>query len=195
MNGEKENLIPTPSQTVGPYFRIGLTPDGSLGKMAKRQAQGEHIRLVVRVLDGDGVGVPDSMVELWQADANGKYDHPDDTQDKVPDPAFSNFGRLEGDAEGRRIFETVKPGPVPGIDGSLQAPHVCVHVFARGILWHVSTRIYFEGDPANEQDAVLRAAPTERRGTLMARRDASAPGTWSIDFRLCGKNETVFFEI
>ena len=91
------------------------------------------------------------------------------------------------------VFETVRPGRVPGIDGALQAPHINVHVFSRGVLRHVSTRIYFAGDPANEEDAILRLVPAARRETLMARPDTKQPGTWKIDFYLCGERETVFF--
>jgi protocatechuate 3,4-dioxygenase alpha subunit len=135
------------------------------------------------------------MLELWQADSNGKYNHPDDPQEKIPDPAFRGYGRLPTDKNGSAVFEIVRPGRVPGIDGALQAPHVNVHIFARGILRHVSTRIYFGGDPANAEDAILRLVPAARRETLMAHPDLRQPEKWSIDFRMCGEGETVFFDV
>ena len=194
MKREDREFIATASQTVGPFFHIELTHNEVLGRIARPQARGEHIRLAVRVLDGDGAAIPDAMVEVWQADADGKYNHPDDPQAKTPDPAVTGFGRLGTGEDGAVIFETVRPGRVPGIDGALQAPHFNVHVFSRGILRHVSTRIYFAGDPANAGDAVLRLVPAARRDTLLARPDPQKAGTWTIDLRLCGEGETVFFD-
>jgi protocatechuate 3,4-dioxygenase alpha subunit len=191
----KDNdFVALPSQTVGPYFHLGLARGEDPGRLAGRDAQGEHIRLAIRILDAEGAGVPDAMVELWQTDANGKYNHPDDPQDKTPDPAFRGFGRLPSDKNGMVVFETVRPGRVPGIDGALQAPHINVHVFSRGVLRHISTRIYFAADPANADDAILRLVPPARRETLIAHPDSQHPGTWQIDFRLCGDGETVFFD-
>jgi protocatechuate 3,4-dioxygenase alpha subunit len=189
-----DHFVAIPSQTVGPYFHLGLTRGENTGQLAEKDAQGEHIRLAIRILDAEGAGVPDAMVELWQADANGKYNHPDDPQDKTPDPAFRGFGRLPSDKNGTVVFETVRPGRVPGIDAPLQAPHINVHIFSRGVLRHVSTRIYFSGDSANADDAILRLVPPARRETLIAHPDAQQPGTWQIDFRLCGDGETVFFD-
>ncbi len=187
-------LVAIPSQTVGPFFHLGLTHGEPRGCLAGSDAQGERIRLAIRALDAEGAGIPDAMIEIWQADANGKYDHPDDPQEKTPDPDFHGFGRLPTDKNGVTTFETIRPGRVPGIDGALQAPHINVHIFSRGVLRHVSTRIYFAGDPANEEDAILRLVPQERRATLIASPDAAQPGTWKIDFRLCGEGETVFFD-
>jgi protocatechuate 3,4-dioxygenase alpha subunit len=194
MTEPNHDLVATPSQTVGPFFHLGLTEHENPGKMAGSAAQGEHIRLAIRVLDGEGAGVPDAMIELWQADANGKYNHPEDHQEKTSDPAFQGFGRMPTSKDGVAIFETVRPGRVPGIEGALQAPHINVHVFSRGILRHMSTRIYFDREPANTEDAVLGMVPTARRETLIAHADAQTPGTWNIDFRLCGDRETVFFD-
>ena len=188
------HLVPTGAQTVGPFFHLGLVRGENSGRVAGVNARGEKIRLVVRVLDAEGAGVPDAMIELWQADANGKYNHPDDPQPKTPDPDFRGFGRLPSDENGTAVFETVRPGRVPGIDGALQAPHINVHIFSRGVLRHVSTRIYFAADPANSDDAVLRLVPAGRRDTLMARPGPAGPGTWNIDFHLCGERETVFFD-
>jgi protocatechuate 3,4-dioxygenase, alpha subunit len=192
----ERDFLPTGSQTVGPYFHVGLVRGGSdAGKLVAPGAKGEHIRLAIHVLDAEGAGVPDALIELWQADSNGKYNHPDDPQDKTPDPAFRGYGRLPTDKNGALAFETVRPGRVPGIDGALQAPHINVHIFSRGILRHVSTRIYFAGDAANADDAILRLVPAARRDTLMARLDPQHPRTWTIDFRLCGEGETVFFDV
>src|SRR5690349_3373123 len=114
-------LIHTANQPIGPFFHFALTPDNAAGVMAGPEAQGERARLAIRVLDRDGNPVTNAMIELWQADAGGKYNHPADTQGKTPDPAFRGFGRLASDGEGLCVFETVKPGPVPGLNGRLQA--------------------------------------------------------------------------
>lgn len=194
MKHDGKDFVATGSQTVGPFFHLGLVYGENPGRLAGADAQGEHIRLAIRVLDAEGAGVPDAMVEIWQADANGKYNHPDDPQGKTPDPAFRGFGRLPSDKDGRIVFETVRPGRVPGIDGALQAPHINVHIFSRGVLRHVSTRIYFAGDSTNADDVILRLVPAARRDTLLARRDERQLGTWNIDFHLCGERETVFFD-
>jgi protocatechuate 3,4-dioxygenase alpha subunit len=190
------SLIATASQTVGPFFNFGLTTNPALGCLAREGAQGERIRLSIRVVDGNGDPVPgDAMIEIWQADANGKYDHPEDTQDKIPDPGFLGFGRLETSQDGRCVFETVKPGRVPGPDGALQAPHINVTLFARGLLKQLNTRIYFAGDPANESDPVLALVPAGRQDTLLAMPLEDQPGAWRFDIRMQGEGETVFFEI
>ncbi|MBI3207582.1 MAG: protocatechuate 3,4-dioxygenase subunit alpha [Candidatus Solibacter usitatus] len=185
--------IATASQTVGPFFNFGLTANPSLGKMAGDGAQGERIRLSLRVVDGDGIPAPgDAMLELWQADANGKYNHPEDTRPVTADAAFCGFGRLETDGNGTCVFETVKPGGVPQPDGTLTAPHINVSIFARGLLKHLVTRVYFSGDPANDTDAVLQLVPEERRSTLLAQQEN---GLWHLEIRLQGADETVFFEL
>ena len=186
--------LPTPSQTVGPYFQLGLTNKHSVSCVAGPQAKGERVNLRCRVLDGDGVPVDDAMIEIWQADGEGRYNHPDDRQNKLPDPACNGFGRMGSGQEGTCDFETVKPGRVPGPNGRLQAPHLNVAVYARGILLQLYTRVYFAGDAANEEDAVLASVPPERRETLMARRD-SRPHGWHVDIHLCGPHETVFFDV
>ena len=193
MKHNGKDFVATGSQTVGPFFHLGLICAENAGRLAGPEAQGEHIRLAIQVFDAEGGGVPDAMIELWQAGANGKYNHPDDPQEKEPDAAFRGFGRLPSDKEGKMVFETIRPGRVPGIDGALQAPHINVHIFSRGVLRHVSTRIYFADDPANAEDAILRLVPAARRDTLMARPDPQQLGTWKIDFHLCGERETVFF--
>lgn len=183
---------------IGPFFHF-LTPewrtsDRTPGIMAGPNAQGEHIQLNVRVLDRAGNPVTNAMIELWQADASGKYNHPDDTQDKTPDPDFHGFGRLASDEKGLCVFDTVKPGRVPGLNNGLQAPHISVSIFAPGLLRRVVTRIYFAGDPANASDYVLSLVSPDRHGSLFAQPGAE-PGTWNFDLHLTGPCETVFFDI
>jgi protocatechuate 3,4-dioxygenase alpha subunit len=179
---------------VGPFFHLGCTTTHAVSCLAGRDATGQHVRLICRVLDGDGAPVTDAMIELWQANAAGKYDHPDDPQ-ATDDPHCRGFGRLGTDRAGICIFETVKPGRVQGNDGTMQAPHVSVSVFARGVLKRLATRIYFEGDAANEEDPILALVPGKRRATLMATADPSHPTDWRFDIRLCGELETVFFDL
>lgn len=151
--------------------------------------------LACRVLDGDGAPVPDAMIEIWQADTNGKYNHPDDRQDKIVDPAFLGFGRMGTADDGSCSFETIKPGRVPGPGNVLQAPHLNVAVFARGMLKQLYTRMYFDGDPANREDPVLALVPEDRRETLIARPDSGRPGVWRFELHLQGEHETVFFDV
>jgi protocatechuate 3,4-dioxygenase alpha subunit len=188
-------LVPTASQTVGPYFHLGLTDPRSVGSITGPGAKGEKVTLVCTVLDGDGVRVPDAMIEIWQADADGKYDHPEDTQERALDPACKGFGRLGTDAQGIVEFRTIKPGRVPAPNHGLQAPHLMASIFARGLLKRLTTRIYFAGDPANEEDFVLSLVPKERRDTLLAKPDSSRPGLWRFAVHLQGEHETVFFDV
>src|SRR5581483_1215937 len=189
------DYTPTPSQTVGPYLHLGLTDDRSVARIASERTKGQRVQMQFRVLDGDGEPVPDAMIELWQANADGKYRHPDDTQDKMLDPEFVGFGRLPTADDGCCIFETIKPGRVPGPGGTLQAPHLNVSVFARGLLKRLTTRVYFSDDPANADDPVLSLVPEERRCTLMAQADPAHVSGWRIDIHLCGDAETVFFDV
>ena len=190
----------TPSATVGPYFKYGLTPGGEYpvrdafsATVATPDAQGERIRIKGHVLDGDGKPVPDAMIEIWQADGAGRYAHPRDTAAR-PNTKFKGFGRCGTDAKGGFSFETIKPGAVAGAKGALQAPHIVVCVFARGMLRHLYTRIYFAEDAAaNAADAVLRLVPAERRATLLAKRGGD--GAYAFDIRIQGGDETVFFDI
>ncbi len=190
------SLTPTASQTVGPFFNFALTSSPSLGILAREGADGDRIRLAFRVVDGDGAPTPgDAMIELWQADARGRYAHARDPHSGERAPNFYGFGRLETDVDGECVFETVKPGPVPDGSGGVQAPHVNVIVLARGLLKHLYTRVYFAGDPANAHDPVLALVPEERRATLMASPAAGQDNTWSIEIRLQGESETVFFDV
>ncbi len=182
-----------PEQTIGPFYHFGLTRNPALGCLVRPETKGERIRIRFRLLDGDGEPVPDGMLELWQADACGKYDHPADTQEQACDPAFCGFGRLSTDADGICLFDTVRPGRVPDGRGGCQASHLNVSVFARGLLARLCTRVYFAGDPALPDDPVLALVPEERRPTLLAQPDPAHPGQWNLDIHLQGENETVFF--
>jgi protocatechuate 3,4-dioxygenase alpha subunit len=194
-----EDLIPIPSQTVGPYFRIGLAGSRATQQIAPPGVQGERVRLVVMAFDLEDEPIHDCLIEIWQANADGKYNHPDDTQDKPIDPAFRGFGRQATDQNGVCSFETIKPGCVPGPRGTLQAPHLAVSVFARGMLNRLPTRIYFEGDPANDADPILALVPKQRRGTLLAKlvgtESAGESGAWQFTIRFGGDRETVFFDV
>lgn len=187
------SLLTTSSQTVGPYVRIGFQFH-SVEELAPPGVLGERITLVGCLTDGDGKPVNDGVVEIWQANAQGKYAHPEDAQDKPVDPSFRGFGRSLTDDKGCFRFATIKPGRVPGPGGALQAPHIAVTVFMRGLLKHLATRVYFPDDPANAEDPVLRLVPAERRATLIAAR-GGVKGAFEWNIRLQGDNETVFFDL
>lgn len=192
-----EKLIPTPSQTVGPFFHLGLDrPEWA--DLTRNNPAGEKIEIEGRVLDGDGAPVPDAMIELWQANAAGRYNHAEDRQDdKALDPHFRGFGRVATDGEGRFRVVTIKPGPVPGRGNALQAPHINVAVFARGMLIHLYTRIYFADDPRNAADPLLSSIENAAvRATLLARpAGAGSPPVWHFDIVLQGEHETAFLDI
>ncbi|WP_454623928.1 protocatechuate 3,4-dioxygenase subunit alpha [Bradyrhizobium cenepequi] len=192
----------TPSQTVGPYFKYGLTPNGEYAwndaftnNLITPDVSGERIRVEGTVFDGDGVPVPDCMLEIWQADAQGRFSDPQDAR-ALPNSSFKGFGRVGTDAKGGYVFDTIKPGQVPDPDGKPQAPHILLAVYARGMLLHLYTRIYFDGEATNAADPVLALVPADRRATLIARRkpDAANP-TYTLDIHLQGDNETVFFDV
>jgi len=186
----------TPSQTVGPFFGPALIR-ASDGRMADGGARGERIVIEGRVLDGAGAPVPDAVIEIWQANAEGRYDHREDTQEKLLDPNFHGFGRAGTGASGEYQFHTIKPGAVAGEGVALQAPHINVCVFARGLLHHLMTRIYFPDESAaNSADPILNLVEPERRATLVAR-DAgkSSPRILRFDIVLQGDHETVFFDV
>jgi protocatechuate 3,4-dioxygenase alpha subunit len=192
-----EKLVQTPSQTVGPFFHLALDRPG-WADLATAGPQGERIVVEGRVVDGDGAPVADACLELWQANAAGRYAHPDDDRSDVPlDPNFRGFGRVATDADGGFRFTTVRPGPVPGRGNALQAPHIAVAVFARGLLKQLFTRIYFEGEAANAADPVLLSidGPARRRTLLATRRDGPGAPTYRFDIVLQGEGETVFFEL
>jgi protocatechuate 3,4-dioxygenase alpha subunit len=187
-------LIPTPGQTVGPFFALGLDrPQWS--DLARNNPEGERIVIEGRVLDGDGAPVPDALIELWQANAAGRYNHVADGQsDKKLDPNFLGYGRVATDAQGCFRITTVKPGPVPGRGNALQAPHINVAFFARGLLRQLYTRIYFADEPANASDPLLAAIEDASvRNTLIARRGGG--GAYRFDIVLQGKDETAFLDL
>ncbi|HEX8012638.1 MAG TPA: protocatechuate 3,4-dioxygenase subunit alpha [Casimicrobiaceae bacterium] len=188
------SLLTTASQTVGPYVRIGFERF-AVENLAPEGVGGERITLCGRVTDGDGKPVNDAVVEIWQANAQGKYAHPEDAQDKPVDALFRGFGRSLTDANGGYRFATIKPGRVPGPSGALQAPHIAVTIFMRGLLRHLVTRVYFPDDPANAEDAVLKLVPAERRATLIAKRAAADKSALEWNVRLQGPDETVFFDV
>jgi protocatechuate 3,4-dioxygenase alpha subunit len=188
----------TPSQTVGPFLHIGLAPapygvrEVFSPVVAAAGMPGPHIRIEGRVIDGDGNVLPDAMVEIWQADQEGRYAHPADGR-PLKSNSFRGFGRCPTDKDGGFRFETVKPGTVTGPNGTMQAPHINVAIFARGILKRLFTRIYFAGDPANANDPILALVPADRRHTLMAKPGGS-PNVFRFDIRIQGGDETVFFD-
>lgn len=187
--------VPTPSQTAGPYFHLGMTETRSVRCIAGPQTKGERVWLTCRILEGDGTPVDDAMIEIWQANAEGKYNHPDDRQEKAIDANWIGFGRMPTAEDGTCQFETIKPGRVQGAGEALQAPHLNIAIFARGRLKQLYTRMYFAGDPANSEDPVMALVPQSRRDTLLAQADAALPGRWYFDIHLQGEQETVFFDV
>ena len=187
----------TGSQTVGPFFEPGLLrEDARRNVLTQPETVGERIRIEGCVLDGDEMPVPDAMVEIWQANAHGRYNHPADQGLAPLDAAFLGFGRSGTVEDGSYWFETIKPGPVPFDKERQQAPHICVTVFARGLLNHLVTRLYFEDEPANELDPILHYVPEERRATLLARRESrGAQIVYHFDIILQGADETAFFNV
>lgn len=189
-------LKQTPSQTVGPFYSIGLVRGGE-NVLVDERCSGQRIEIKGMVFDGDGQPIPDALIEIWQADAQGIYNHPADPQCANVDKHFRGFGRAGTMDGGHFWFKTIKPGPVAGPDGQDQAPHVDVMVFARGMLIHAITRIYFSDEDANQTDPVLNSIEDpQRRQTLIARHDESSEDLpcYCFDIHLQGKGETVFFD-
>lgn len=187
----------SPSMTVGPFFHFGMISGGE-NIMARPGARGKRIEFSGQVIDGDGAIVPDALLEIWQADAAGIHRHGADPRSAQADPNFLGFGRSDTTHPGQTFrFDTVKPGQVAAPDGSLQAPHLNVRIFSRGLLTHLQTRVYFADEAeANATDMVLARVPLARRTTLLATRSNESlpvPG-YRLDIILQGKNETVFFE-
>lgn len=181
--------IATSSQTVGPFFHFGLAANAALGRMAAPDTPGDQLRLRVCVLDGAGAPVPDALIELYQADADGRYPQPG-----AKDDGFAGFGRLPTDADGWCTFQTIKPGAVRTGAG-VQAPHVNVCLLSRGLLRQVYTRIYFGGDDRLPDDPILRLVPADRRHTLFAQPVPGDPAAWAFVIRMQGDDETVFFDL
>jgi protocatechuate 3,4-dioxygenase alpha subunit len=187
------SLQASTSQTVGPFFIIGCTWLNR-SEIAGEGVAGEPVTIEGLVVDGDGKPIPDALLEIWQANSEGKYAHPEDTQSKPIEPNFQGFGRIPTDDDGKFRFTTIKPGRVPGPDGKAQAPHLAVSVFARGLLRRLVTRIYFPDEGGNSQDYVLNLVEPERRGTLIAKKAAN-PGSFEWNVVLQGDGETVFFDV
>jgi protocatechuate 3,4-dioxygenase, alpha subunit len=185
------SLRASTSQTIGPYLRIGLEWM-VIEDLASQGIAGQRVRIEGKVVDGDGKPVNDAAVEIWQANSHGKYASAEDPQDKPLDSGFRGYGRSLTDEAGAFRFRTIKPGRVPGPDGKLQAPHLVVTIFMRGLLKQLLTRMYFPDELSNADDPVLSLVPAERRATLVARKAGDGVFEWNVVLQ--GKNETVFFD-
>ena len=200
----------TPSQTVGPFFAYGLAPHSRCdwqpskiydwketvgANLITPDATGQKVRIEGRVTDGDGKPINDAMIEIWQADGQGRYAHARGEKPR-PNSKFTGFGRSATDKGGEFSFDTIKPGSVPGPGGARQAPHIVVCIFSRGMLRQVYTRLYFSDEVGNEGDPILALVPADRRGTLIAHKQpGSGSAVYRFDIRVQGENETVFFDI
>jgi protocatechuate 3,4-dioxygenase alpha subunit len=202
----------TPGQTLGPFFHQGLLRTRAVFQvpglcndasdvfdhvLVEPATAGERIAIEGVVHDGLGQPIGDALIELWQANAHGRYAHELDTSGREIDPAFRGYGRAATDAKGGFTFRTVKPGAVAGPGGSVQAPHLNLVLGARGMPRHAFTRVYFAGDAELVQDPVLSLVPERRRPTLIAQASGQRDGAtvYRFDIHLQGENETVFFEI
>ena len=185
------SLLLTAAQTVGPFVSIGFEK-AAVPDVAAAGVAGERVTISGRIFDGDGQPVTDAVIETWQANSFGKYAHPDDAQEKLLEENFKGFGRVLTDAQGGFRLTTIKPGSVAGPDGKMQAPHITVVIFMRGLLKHLMTRIYFPADAANGADPVLNLVPAARRATLIAATSAEGSLQWNV--HLQGPHETVFFD-
>jgi protocatechuate 3,4-dioxygenase alpha subunit len=200
-------LPESPSQTAGPYLQIGLAPARAgltvhppeLGlDIAGPQAPGRRIRVEGVIRDGTGAPVRDALIEVWQADTEGRHPHPLDPRAAEVAPGFRGWGRVVPDAAtGLWAFDTVKPGRIRDPRAGLMAPHLSLWIVARGINLGLATRVYFDDEEAaNAEDPVLGLVEPARRGTLLARRqpDAGLPALYRFDIRLQGEGETVFLD-
>jgi protocatechuate 3,4-dioxygenase alpha subunit len=189
--------IPTATQTVGPFYAVGLDRPELADLTQGEKARGETIAIEGQVRDGDGIGVADAMLEVWQANAAGKYDHAEDRQEKPRDPHFTGFGRTFTDKNGRYRFTTIRPGAVPGPGNTLQAPHILMTIFARGLLKHLVTRVYFADlATANDVDPVLGKIEDEAaRRSLLAQPIRGPTPVYRFDVVLQGEGETAFFDL
>jgi protocatechuate 3,4-dioxygenase, alpha subunit len=201
-------LHATTSQTVGPFFQIGLARF-YIDDLTGPGASGEKIEIEGRVFDGDGEPVPDGVIEIWQADTQGKYAHPESSREvesieendshakeheqvQRGQGAFRGFGRVPTQADGSFRFKTIKPGRVPAPDGTLQAPHIAVSIFTRGLLRRLVTRIYFPDEASNAEDFALKLVEAGRRHTLIAKKVHDRRLEWNVVLQ--GADETVFFD-
>jgi protocatechuate 3,4-dioxygenase alpha subunit len=187
------SLTATTWQTVGPFFRIGLERF-YLNDLTVPGVPGEHIEIRGRVLDGSQHAVPDAVIEIWQADAQGSYFSGEtaagrsktSTTNKPRESVFRGFGRVATTDDGTFHFKTIKPGQVPAPDGTLQAPHIAVSIFMRGLLRRLTTRIYFAGEPANDTDFALHKVDPARIHTLIAQRSTDRPDMYEWNILLQG---------
>jgi protocatechuate 3,4-dioxygenase alpha subunit len=183
----------TPFQPTGPYPQVMLDLPTGTAIPLSTAARGERILVEGRLLDGAGQPVFDAMIETWQADASGRYAHPQDPRSADADRGFWGYHRVATDNDGRFRIETIKPGaPSASAGAGRPAPHLLIGIYGGGILYRYVTRIYFGDEPGNPSDPVLQLVPAARRRTLIASRDGS---TYRIDLRLQGDQETVFFDI
>jgi protocatechuate 3,4-dioxygenase alpha subunit len=194
----------TASNTIGPFFHHAMTPDGHDLKgiadnyLAGKETKGDHIRVEGRILDAEGKPLRAAMLEIWQANATGRYNSPmDDRNDVKLDSKFSGFGRVSSDSKGKFEFETIKPGSVPSSGNAPQAPHINLTLFAAAIHSHLFTRLYFSDEvDANEIDPVLSSVGDTRGDTLIAKRKKTENGIeYRFDIKLGGEGETVFFDV
>ena len=184
----------TPSQTVGPFFSIGLDRL-STTDLAGADLPGERITISGRILDGDNQPVPDALLEIWQADACGNFHHPENPYQHTQIANFPGFGRIPTNALGEFRFTTIKPGQVPGPNNEAQAPHLSITIFMRGLLKHLTTRLYFSNESTNDADFALNLIEPSRRATLVARPSPENPSAFLWDVHLQGPHETVFFDV
>jgi len=183
----------TPSQTVGPFY-WGTLVSTCHAQLAPNGVAGERIEVAVQLHDADGAVIPDGVVEVWQANSHGRYNHPDDRRNLPLDAGFEGYGRASADTNGIARFSTIRPGRVPAANGGgQQAPHLVLSIFARGVLNRLATRLYFDGDPALGDDPVLKLVPADRRATLIAKK--TPDGTWLLPVHIGGPKETVFFDV
>jgi protocatechuate 3,4-dioxygenase, alpha subunit len=209
----------TPWQTTGPFFHFGLAwkggadlvEDSTLGarpdlaapghdvvaqhtNTGRNRARGQRIEIAGHLFDNTGAPLNDALLEIWQANAEGRYAHPEDSRSEFPlDPAFVGFGRAATDKDGGYCFRTIRPGRVPGPGNTLQAPHIALGMVGPGMLKRLVTRIYFADSPENDSDPILALVPEQRRSTLVAQPEPSAPHAYRFDIHLAGPRETVFF--
>lgn len=183
-----KKYLQSPSQTVGPFFHYGLVFGGE-NTLVNEQTKGQRILLTGRVYDGDGEVVPDALLEIWQADAEGIFNHPNDPNQAEVDTHFRGFGRADTVNKGVYTFKTIKPGSQGGV------PYINVRVFSRGILIHAVTRVYFS-DEENTKDAVFAGIPEARQATLIGQLEQNQDlPTYRFDIHMQGSKETVFFDL